>query len=173
MIWGVTEHNGYHCSLWPIVQKAWTDFKSPRFLNLEGYPIYWGDCIRCENFDISNVSANIRRFEKLLYLGYLWSRSPCGILNIHAIGWYLVFWQDMSGFENPQISRFSGTYMQFPQIAYFIWISKLISAFQHECSGMTSPFLRKSKFIKSADVFFNRIIRMFGCIRNDYENRGN
>jgi len=35
-------------------QKAWIDVKSPRFFYLEGYPIYWGDGIWCENFESSS-----------------------------------------------------------------------------------------------------------------------
>jgi hypothetical protein len=42
-----------------------------------------------------------------------------------VLGRYLVFWQDMSGFEKPQTSCISGAYMQFFQIAYFIRYSKM------------------------------------------------
>jgi hypothetical protein len=39
-----------------------------------------------------------------------------------------------SGCGRHKSSHLSGTYLQFSQIAYFIWISKIISAFQLECS---------------------------------------
>ncbi len=39
-------------------QKAWIDVKSPRFFYLEGYPIYWGDGIWCETFDLQRICKN-------------------------------------------------------------------------------------------------------------------
>ena len=44
--------------------------------------IYHMFSIRYKTWGISNISAKSDRFEKLWYLGYLQSRSTCGILNI-------------------------------------------------------------------------------------------